>query len=146
MKGVRSSIEHGLLLALYQLPRCSPCSLALHDRFSLRSLHPFIDEALDVDKDEVLAEILDKDGAGGVVPRPGAVLKGTAGSTQGAVQSFKLLVVAPMHGKGREEIEDQADGMERGPSYAIAQKVPYGASRFELHICPKIGLSSIWRR
>ena len=62
-----------------------------------------------------------------------------AGSTQGAVQSLKLLVAVPMHGKGGDEIEDQADGIKRGASYAIAHKVPYGVSRSALHICPKIG-------
>ena len=73
-----------MLLAPHQLPRCSSCSLALHDRFSLWSLHPFIDgfhPRFHVDKDEVFDQILDKEGAVGVVPRPGAVPKDTTGST-----------------------------------------------------------------
>ena len=71
-----------MLLAPHQLPRCSSCSLALHDRLSLRSLHPFIDgfhPHIHVDIDEVLDDC--SFDAGDVVPRPGALPKGTTGST-----------------------------------------------------------------
>ena len=99
--------------------------------------HPSIDglpPRIHVDIDEVLAEIVEDDcsfdDAGDVVPRPGAVPKSTAGS-------LKLFVVVPMHGKGGEEIGEQAESMESGASYAIAQKI--GPS-YGLHICPKIGV------
>ena len=69
-----------MLLEPHQLPRCASCSLALHDRLSLRSLHPFIDGL----HPRIHVEIDDDcsfDDAGDVVPRPGAVPKSTAGST-----------------------------------------------------------------
>ena len=84
--------------------------------------HPFIDglpPRIHVDIDEVLAEIVEDDcsfdDAGDVVPRPGAVPKSTAGSTP-------LFVVVPKHAKGGEENGEQAESMESGASYAIAQK------------------------
>ena len=102
--------------------------------------HPFIDglpPRIHVDIDEVLAEIVEDDcsfdDAGDVVPRPGAVPKSTAGS-------LKLFVVVPMHGKGREEIGEQAESMESGASYAIAQKRgPSYARSDERPIVRKIG-------
>ena len=84
--------------------------------------HPSIDglpPRIHVDIDEVLAEIVGDDcsfdDAGDVVPRPGAVPKSTAGSTP-------LFVVVPKHAKGGEENGEQAESMESGASYAIAQK------------------------
>jgi hypothetical protein len=55
------------------------------------------------------------DDAGDGIPRSGAVPKSTAGAV------LKLFTVVLMHGKGGEEIEEQADGMKR-TSYAIDQK------------------------
>ena len=80
--GWLSSIINGLLPAPHQLPRCSSCSLVLHDRFMM--LHDGFHPRIHVDKDEVLAKIIDDcsfEDAGDVAPRPGALPKGTAGST-----------------------------------------------------------------
>ena len=72
-------------------------------------------------------------GIGDVVPRPGAVPKSTAGSTP-------LFVVVPKHAKGGEENGEQAESMESGASYAIAQKRgPSYARSDERPIVRKIG-------
>ena len=91
-------------------------------RLSLAFYHPSIDGSvprIHVDVDEVLAVIVEDDSSiddtGDGIPRSGAVPKSTAGA------GLKLFTVVLMHGKGGEEIEEQADGMKR-TSYAIDQK------------------------
>ena len=91
-----------------------------------------------VDIDEVLAEIVEDDCSFDVVPRPGAVPKSTAGSWCRA--QTPLFVVVPKHAKGGEENGEQAESMESGASYAIAQKRgPSYARSDERPIVRKIG-------
>ena len=95
------AIKHhmnGLLLAPHQLPRCSSCSLVLHDRFMM--LHDGFHPRIHVDKDEVLAKIIDDCSFEDAVPRPGALPKGTAGSTplerlEHVSKGFMFLCVSP---------------------------------------------------
>ena len=126
-----------MLLAPHQLPRCSSCSLALHDRLSLRSLHPFIDGfhpplifMSTSTKFSTIARLTTP--SHGPVPYPRA-----------PPDRSSSLLWCPCTAKRERRLENKrTGGMKRCPSYAIAQKRSRGPSyaRSELHICPKIGV------